>query len=97
MVTAVSKPATPTFTLTSPAKKQAKLTWTKKDWSTGYYVYYKIGSTGSWKKLATTSSLNYINKGLTSGKRYYFTVKAYKTVGGKTVVSDGAVKSIVVK
>ncbi|MBQ3060834.1 MAG: alpha-amylase [Lachnospiraceae bacterium] len=97
VITTITKPATPSFSLTSPGKKQVKLAWTKKDWSTGYYVYYKIGSTGAWKRITTTTGLNYINKNLTSGKRYYFTVKAYKTGGGKTVVSDGLVKSVVVK
>lgn len=96
-VSAVTKPGTPSYKLTTPKSKQVKVTWTKQTGATGYYVYYKIGSNGTWKLLKKTTSLNYTAGGLTSKKRYYFTVKAYKTSGGKTVVSGGTVKSIVAK
>lgn len=50
------------------------------------------------KKLSKQSTTSYTKKNLTSKKKYYFKVRAYKKVGKKTFYgSYSAVKSVTVK
>lgn len=71
----------------SAAKGKIKVTWSKVSGATGYIVYKKSGK--EWKKLATVKSptVSYTDKGLTSGKKYTYTVAAYKKKDGKTTTS----------
>ncbi|MDO5125125.1 MAG: fibronectin type III domain-containing protein [Ruminococcus sp.] len=80
-----TNPAKVSFTVT-PAKGKATLKWTKVAGATSYKVYYKTSSTGKWVALKTTNNTttSYTKTHLTSGKTYYFTVKAVRTTGGKT-------------
>lgn len=73
------------FTLTAGSKK-ATVKWSKVTGATGYKIYYKTSKNGSWKLIKTTNNktTSYTKTGLTKGKTYYFTVKAYRTTGGKT-------------
>lgn len=72
----------------SAEKGKIKITWEKVAGAGGYIIYKKNGD--SWKKLETVKSsiTSYTDKGLTSGKKYTYTVKAYKTVSGTTYTSD---------
>lgn len=76
---------TPKTTLTN-STVSVKVSWTKTTGATGYYVYRKEGS-GSWVKIATTTSAAaaYWDKTAVKGKTYTYTVKAYKG----TSVSNG--------
>ncbi len=68
-------------------KTTAKITWKKQGYVTGYKVYMKTSKGGKWKKVATlkgSGSTSYTKKSLKKGKTYYFRVRAYKTVEGKT-------------
>ncbi len=76
-------PATVSFTLT-PGIKSVDVKWSKVNGATGYIVYYKEASGDGWTRLTTTTGASYTKTGLTAGKTYYFTVKAYKTYNGKT-------------
>lgn len=70
---------TPTVTVSNTASGQ-KISWKKVTGATGYYVYMRTSSTGSWKKIKTitkSSTLSYTYTSVTSGKSYYYTVKAY--------------------
>jgi fibronectin type 3 domain-containing protein len=56
------------------------ISWTKVMGAAGYYVYRRNSTTESWSKIATVNgvnSLSYNNTGLTEGKAYYYTVKAF--------------------
>ncbi len=95
-VNACTDPATVNFKLTAGSKK-ATVSWSKVSGASGYIVYYKTSKNGSWKKLKTTTSTSYTKTGLTKGKTYYFTVKAYKNLNGKSYGGKYVTKSVKVK
>lgn len=74
-----------------PAVKQInnylQVSWNKVSGAQGYVIYTKNSKSASWKKVKTVSAgtVKYNYKTVTSGKRYYFTVRAYRKTGGKTV------------
>ena len=47
----------------------------------GYQIYRAASKNGTYKRIATTGKLTYVNKGLSVGKSYYYKVRAYKNVG----------------
>ena len=87
-------PSAPTLKVTSTAKGKATISWTDVAGETGYQLYYstdgkkftKLSSYKGWPDAQTKS-------GLTSGKTYYFKVRAYTKVGSETV--HGAFSSVV--
>ena len=94
-MTATTKPASPSVTLTRPSSKAIKVSWKSVSGANGYEVYSSTSKSGTYKKIKTTSSLSYTNSGLKKGKTYYYKVRAYKTFNGKKVYgSYSAVKSI---
>jgi hypothetical protein len=62
------------------------LSWTKASMATKYAVYRKDTTKGSWKVIATTTKLTYLDKSVKSGTRYAYAVKplATRAVGGYT-------------
>ena len=90
-----TEPAVPTVKITAASKK-ATLKWNKVTGATGYVVYMK-NSDGSYKKLGSTKSTSYTKKSLKSGKKYYFRVRAYKTVEGKNIYGGYKTYSVKVK
>lgn len=87
--TVTVNPAKPKLKKAASAEKgKIKITWEKAAGAGGYIIYKKSGNI--WKKLETVKSsiTSYTDKGLTSGKKYNYTVKAYKTVSGTTYTSD---------
>ena len=62
-----------------------KVTWDKVKSADGYRVYMK--EHGKWKSLGKVPSNSYICKGLETGKKYTFTVRAYKKANTGTVLS----------
>lgn len=77
--------------------------WKKVNGANGYIVYRSASKNGTYKKLATVkggSTLSYQNSGVTTGKKYYYKVKAYRTVNKKKVTSgysDAKAKSTTLK
>ncbi len=65
-----------------------KVSWTKVTGAKGYYVYRKTGS-GSYSRIATTTSLSYVDKTAKAGTKYTYAVRAYngKTLSAFTAVS----------
>lgn len=97
-----------TATLTKPAiktikagKKKATVKWGKIKGANGYVIYRSIKKSKGYKAVKTIArggTVSFINKKLKKGKRYYFKVRAYRTVNGKKVYSSySAVKSVKVK
>ena len=71
--------ATPTLSSATAASGGTKISWSSVSKATGYAVYRKTGTSGSWKLLGTTTSTSYTDKSsLSSGTTYYYTVRAYK-------------------
>ena len=69
-----------------------KLNWSKVNGANGYRVYVKVN--GQWKALGNTKSTTYVHKKLETGKRYTYTVKAYKNTKSGTVWSSYDKKGI---
>lgn len=76
-------------------KGKATLNWSKVKGASGYIAYYKTSANGSWKRLTVTTGTAYSKTGLTKGKTYYFTVKAYRNYNKKTY--NGSYKTVSVK
>lgn len=53
------------------------LTWKAQQEGIRYYVYRSTKKSSGYKKIATVSKNSYTNKKLTTGKRYYYKVKAF--------------------
>ncbi len=73
----------PTITsLKKTSSTSVKISWKKVTNATAYMVYRKAGS-GKWKRVATTKSTSYTNKGLARGSKYTYKVISYKQSGVK--------------
>ena len=81
---ALSKPAG--VTAKKAGKGAIKISWKKVAGAKKYEIYRSAKSNGKYKKIATVKSnkLSYSNKKLTSGKKYYYKVKAVQKIGKKT-------------
>lgn len=64
-----------------------KMSWNKVSGATGYRVYKYNTSTKKWQTVANIKGTSYTFSKLKSGTTYKFTVRAYKTVSGKTYLS----------
>lgn len=84
-----TKCKTPTLKVTSQKKGEASLSWTNVSGESGYQVYYSTKKDSGFEKW-TTTKVN-VTKGtkinLTSGKYYYFKVRAYTKTDSGTVYS----------
>ena len=97
-ITTSTNPATVSFKLTAGTKK-ATVKWSKVTGASGYKIYYKTSKNGKWVGLKTVNNktTNYTKTKLASKKTYYFTVKAYRTTGGKTYNGAYTTKSVKIK
>lgn len=96
-ITAATKPATPTLKVASNAKNKATLTWSNVAGESGYEVYYSTSKSSGYKKYGTAKAnkTSATLSKLTSGKTYYFRVRAYvKTANG---TAYGGYKTVAVK
>jgi len=93
------------LSLLSPSKIKAKMSKGKvaikwmpvKDVKVdGYKVYRSAKSKSGYKEIAKTGKTKVTIKKLKKGKTYYFKIKAYKKIAGKTVLSKAG-KTIKVK
>ena len=96
--TSSTNPAAVNFKLTAGTKK-ATVKWSKVTGASGYKVYYKTSKNGKWIGLKTVNNrtTSYIKTNLAKGKTYYFTVKAYRTTGGKTYNASYITKSVKIR
>lgn len=80
--------STPTnLKTTSSSYNSAKMSWGKVKNADGYRIYRATSSKGTYSSIKLTTSTSYTNTGLTTGKTYYYKVKAYKNSGTKKVYS----------
>lgn len=88
---------TPAITLKA-GKKRIKVSWKKIKGVNGYEIYRSTKKKKGYKKIKTASKASivaYTNKGLTKKKKYYYRIRAYKTVNGRKVYSSySSVKSV---
>ena len=92
-----TKPAAVSMTAKA-GTRSAALTWSKASGASGYQIYYATSKNGDYKKLKSTKELTYKKTGLTKGRTYYFKVRAYKKVSGKTLYGAFSdIKSVKVK
>lgn len=95
-LTTTTAPVTPTIKVKVGSRK-VDLSWNKIA-GTGYEIQYAASSKFSGAKTITISKNTSLKKtvsGLKNGKRYYFKIRAYKTVGGTKVYGSwSTVKSI---
>lgn len=95
-----TKTATPKITSLTTTKSKAVLKWSNVSGESGYEVYYSTKKDSGFTKISAYKAdvLTATKTGLTSGKTYYFKVRAYKTVGDTKIYSAwSTVKSIKIK
>lgn len=87
---ATTKPLATKFTKIKSGKNEITLKWKKIAGVTGYKIYMSTNKTNNYKKIKTITNaktIKFTKKGLKSGKKYYFKIRAYRTVSKNTVYS----------
>ncbi len=93
------KLATPSISKVSNTSSGVKIKWGKVTGASGYYIYRRTGSSGSYKKIATVkkgSTVSYTNKKsgsnkVTAGKTYSYKVVAYSGSSTSSKSSAGKI------
>ncbi len=93
VVSAKPVPGTPTVTAARISATSIKLAWVAVAGTTKYEVYRATSSTGTYTRLTETASVGYTNSGLTTGKLYYYKVRAYRLMGSTKIY--GAYSAVV--
>ena len=98
----VSKPKKPGKTsitsIKNIKKKSIEIRWKSVKGAAGYKVYRATSKKGKFKLVKTTKSRNWKNTKLKKGKTYYYKVRTYSKVSGKTIYgSYSSVKSKKIK
>lgn len=99
-INTATKPVAPTVKLASTKTGRATIAWSDVSGETGYQVRYSTKENSGYKTIAScdADTAKVYKTGLTSGKIYYFKVRAYKTVNGKKIYGTySAVKSVKIK
>ena len=86
------------FKVKAAKKLKAKLTWKKNSNVNGYQIYRATKKAGKYKKIKQFSSskkVKLVNKKLKKGKKYFYKMRTFTKVNGKTVYGQWtAVKKI---
>ena len=89
VVSAIPKPSKPSNVKATVSSATAvTVSWNEVAGATGYEVYRCETSNGTYVKLGTLTGTSRKCPGLTSGKTYYFKVRAYTTVNGTKVYGN---------
>ncbi len=82
-------------------KRKATVKWSKIAGAKGYVIYRSTKKSSGFRKIKTIkkgSTKTYTDKKLKKGKKYYYKIRAYRTVDGKKVYSSySTVKKVKVK
>ena len=85
--------ATPTLSTVTNSASGVQLKWKKSSSAKKYRVFRRIG-TGKWAKLIDTTAVSFVDKKVSSGKKYSYKVRCI-TSDGKTYTSlEAAAKTI---
>ncbi|MDO5521454.1 MAG: GH25 family lysozyme [bacterium] len=88
-------PQAPKITKITGASGSVSMTWSTVKDVTGYEVFRSTSQNGTYKRVVTKSATSLKNTGLDKNKSYYYKVRSYKTVNGKTTYSTySPIKSI---
>ena len=90
VLSTTTKLKTPTVKVVSNAKGQARISWSKVTGASGYEIYYKKSAKATYKKLKTVNNPNVrvcTVRGMKSGDRAYFRIRAFRKNGSKKVYS----------
>ena len=74
----------------SASYDKLRISWEPMSGVDGYQIYRATSKSGKYAKIATVkgaSGASYTDTGRTCGTRYYYKLRAYKKIGGKTVYS----------
>lgn len=81
--------------------KKAQVSWKKVSKANGYVVYRATKANGTYKKVKTITSgktVKFTDSKLKKGQKYYYKVRAYRTVSGKKVYGAySSVKKVTIK
>lgn len=58
-----------------------KVYWNKVDDAVKYNVYRRVGGSSSWVLVGTTTGTMVVDKGVSNGKYYVYSVRAYNSQG----------------
>lgn len=101
ILTTATKPTTPKISKLTTKSKKANLQWKKISGASGYEICMATSKKGKYTKVGMVtkgSTVKYTKKSLKKNKKYYFKIRAYKTVNGKKVYSSySSVKMVKVK
>ena len=88
VVSVKAVPATPTGVEAVRASATSiKLTWGAVAGASGYEVYRSVWAAGTYAKVADAASATFTDTKRTTGKTYYYKVRAYRLVSGVRVYS----------
>ncbi len=88
VVNAIPKPSAPTgVKATVSSSTSVTVSWNKVTGATGYEVWRATSADGTYSKTGAVTECSRRCPGLTSGKKYYFKVRAYKEVNGTKIYS----------
>jgi fibronectin type 3 domain-containing protein len=95
MVSAAAVYTTPEGVSASMASyNSVTVSWNPVDGASGYQLYRATSENGTYSLVKTTTATSYANTSLKTGTRYYYKVRAYRTVNRRKVFgSDSAVVS----
>ena len=91
MITKTTKYKTqkePLLATEKAANGRTRLFWTKTTSTSKYKVYRATSKNGTYRLIKTTTGKNYTDTSAKYGTKYYYKVKAYRVVEGKTYYSD---------
>ncbi|MGN1030951.1 MAG: glucosaminidase domain-containing protein, partial [Butyricicoccaceae bacterium] len=93
-----AKPAQPQdLKAVSTGYNSTKVTWSAVSGAKGYRVYRSTDGGENWTRINTVSTTSCADSELTTGKAYTYTVRAYITVDGETILSSYDKKGVTVK
>lgn len=89
--------ARPVVTINNATAGKLKLSWKKVDGAAKYQVWRSTSKNGTYKKIGTTTKKSYTDTSVTSGKTYYYKVKAIHSTKSSANSAYSTVKYAKVK
>lgn len=87
-VSAAFKKSKPIIKIGTSTTNSIKISWKRLKGATRYHLYRATSKNGKYKKIVSTSALQYSSKKLASGKVYYFKLRAEGKFSGKLLYSS---------